>query len=68
MISTCTIDPLDLYEAQRAKLSEHDTEIFVKAMRTGWEWMSELADQCESEWARNRIRAVMRDRYHREND
>ena len=56
------------YEEQRRRLSKHDEALLVEAMRTGWDEMKKYADQCESEWARNRILAVMKDRYHREND
>ena len=49
-------------------MTEKDKQLIAKAEHTIWENMSELADQCDTAEARNRIRALMKDRYHREND
>lgn len=68
MANNITIDPLVAYQEARNKLSAHDEALLVEASRTGWEEMGKYADQCESDWARNRIHAMMKDRYHREND
>lgn len=49
-------------------MTEKDMQLIDKAQHTIWENMSEYIEQCDSQEAKNRIRAIMLDRYHREND